>query len=69
MVLGIFIPIDESEVDKNTIFTQVFLNVNCIDIMKLLIYYDSLINYINWTESNSTLYCNLLTGTWKLVHC
>jgi hypothetical protein len=52
---GIFISIGESEVDRNTIFTEVFLKINCNDIMKLLIYYDSLINYINQKERNSIL--------------
>jgi hypothetical protein len=72
MVLGIFIPIDKREVVKNTIFTQAFLKINCNDIMKLHIYYESLINSMNQKETpffcNNTLYCNLLTGTWKLVH-
>jgi formaldehyde-activating enzyme involved in methanogenesis len=55
MVLGIFILIDASEVDKNIIFTQVFVKINCNDIMKLLIYCDSLINFINQKESNYIL--------------
>jgi hypothetical protein len=54
-VLGIFSPINESEADKNTIFTQGFVKINCNDIMKLLIYYDNLINSINQKESNSIL--------------